>query len=138
MSSATTLSQHFMQHFTNLVRRLTNPVIHPNSLFFVPSQAQQQYYHHQDNSILMHILAQTTAATVGGMTAFALVLHLWKIIPSPTAVAFGSVCFVVLGTWSIVWLCEEISDQWLLWRERRRLVQMMDEGWGSTSTTNTI
>jgi hypothetical protein len=121
MSSATTLSQHFMQHFTNLLRRLTNPVILPNSSFFVPSQAQQQYYHHQDNNMLMHILAQTTAATIGGMTAFTLVLHLWKIIPSPTAVAFGSVCFVVLGTWSIVWLGEEISDQWLLWRERRRL-----------------
>jgi hypothetical protein len=45
-------------------------------------------------------------------------LHLWKIFPSPTAVAFGSACFVVLGTWSVVWLGEEISDQWDLWRER--------------------
>lgn len=132
VSSATTLSQHFMQHLTNLLRRLTNPVI-PNSSFFVP-QAQQQYYH-QDNNILMHILAQSTAATVGGMTALALVLHLWKIMPSLTAIAFGSACFVVLGTWSFVWLGEEISDQWLLWRERRRLAQMMDEGWGSTATT---
>jgi hypothetical protein len=135
MSSATTLSQHFMQHFTNLLRRLTNPVI-PNSSFFVP-QAQQQYYHLDDN-ILLHILTQTSAATVGGMTALSLVLHLWKIIPSPTAVAFGSACFVALGTWSVVWLGEEISDQWDLWRERRRLAQMMDEGWGSTSTTTTM
>jgi len=134
MSSATTISQHFMQHFTYLLRRLTNPVI-PNSSLFVP-QAQQQYYH-QDNNILLHILTQTSAATVGGMTALSLVLHLWKIIPSPTAVAFGSACFVALGTWSVVWLGEEISDQWDLWRERRRMAQMMDEGWGSTSTTTT-
>ena len=126
MSSATTLSRHFTQHFTNLLRRLTNPAI-PNSSLFVP-QSRQRYYH-QDNNILLHILTQTSAAIVGGMTALSLVLHLWKIIPSPTAVAFGGACFVALGTWSVVWLGEEISDQWDLWRERRRLAQMMDEGW---------
>ena len=41
------------------------------------------------------------------------------------------VCLVGLGTWGLVWLGEEILDQFELWKERRRLERMMSEGWGS-------
>ena len=116
--SSTTLSQHFTQHFTSLLRRSTNPI--PS---FLP------YHYNQD--LLLHVLAQMSAAAVGGMTTFALVLQLWRIIPGPIAVGFGSACFVGLGTSGFVWLGEEISDQWELWRERRRLDRMMSEGWGT-------
>ena len=54
-----------------------------------------------------------------------------SIIPGPIAVGFGSACLVGLGTWGFVWLGEEISDQWELWRERSRLGRMMSEGWGT-------
>ncbi len=117
MSSAT-LSQHFTQHFASLLRRSTNPT---------PSFFPDHY--HQD--LLLHVLAQTAAAAFGGMTTFALVLQLWRTIPGPIAVGFGSACLVGLGTWGFVWLGEEISDQWELWRERRRLDRMMSEGWGT-------
>ena len=117
MSSAT-LSQHFTQHFTSLLRRSTNPI--PS---FLP------YHYSQD--LLLHVLAQTAAAAFGGMTTFALVQLWWRIIPGPIAVGFGSACLVGLGTWGFVWLGEEISDQWELWRERRRLDRMMSEGWGT-------
>ena len=125
--SSTTLKQHFTQHFTNLLRRSTNP--HPS---FLP-------HHHQD--LLLPILAQTTAAIIGGATSLALVLQLFRRIPGPTAVGFGSACLVGLGTWGFVWLGEEVLDQWELWRERRRLEWMMSEGWGkgggNTGATNT-
>ena len=115
-ASSTTLSQHFTQHFTNLLKRSSNP--HPS---FLP-------HHHQD--LLLPILAQTVAAAVGGATSLALVLQLWRIIPGPVAVGFGSACLIGAGTWGFVWLGEEIFDQWELWRERRRLERMMSEGWG--------
>ncbi len=115
--SSPTLSQHFTNHFTNLIRQSTNP--HPS---FLP-------HHHQD--LLLPILAQTAAAIVGGATSLALVLQLWRIIPGPVAVGFGSVVLIGLGTWRIVWLGEEILDQIELWRERRRLERMMSEGWGN-------
>ena len=114
--SSTTLKQHFTQHFTNILRRSTNP--HPS---FLP-------HHHQD--LLLPILAQTVAGLIGGATALAFVLKLWKVIPGPTAIGFGSACLVGLGTWGFVWLGEEILDQWELWREKRRLEWMMSEGWG--------
>lgn len=114
--SSMTLSQHFTQHFTSLLRRSSNP--HPS---FLPQ-------HHQD--LILPVLAQTVAAAVGGATALALVLQLWRVIPGPIAVGFGSACLVALGTWGFVWLGEEILDQLELWRERRRLVKMMSEGWG--------
>ena len=117
MSSAT-LSQHITQHFTSLLRRSTNPIP-----AFLP------HHHHQD--FLLHVLAQAATAAFGGMTTLALVLQLWRIIPGPIAVGFGSACFVGLGTSGFVWLGEEISDQWELWRERRRLDRMMSEGWGT-------
>jgi hypothetical protein len=116
--SSTTLSQHFTQHFTSLLRRSTNPI--PS---FLP------YHYNQD--LILHVLAQTAAAAFGGMTTFALVQLWWRIIPGPIAVGFGSACLVGLGTWGFVWLGEEISDQWELWRERRRLGRMMSEGWGT-------
>ncbi|KAL3806706.1 hypothetical protein ACHAXA_007060 [Cyclostephanos tholiformis] len=117
MSSAT-LSQHFTQHFTSLLRRSANPI--PS---FLP------HHHHRD--LIMHILAQMTAAAFGGTMTLALVLQLWRIIPGPVAVGFGSACLVVLGTWGFVWLGEEISDQWELWREKNRLDRMMSQGWGT-------
>lgn len=120
--SSTTLKQHFTQHFTNLLRRSTNP--HPS---FLP-------HHHQD--LLLPILAQTTAAIIGGAASLALVLQLFRRIPGPTAVGFGSACLVGLGTWGFVWLGEEVMDQWELWRERRRLEWMMSEGWGKGGGTN--
>jgi len=115
--SSTTLKQHFTQHFTNILRRSTNP--HPS---FLP-------HHHQD--LLLPILAQTTAGIIGGAVSLALVLQLWRVIPGPYAVAFGGLCLVGLGTWGFVWLGEEILDQFELWKERRRLERMMSEGWGS-------
>jgi len=115
--SSTTLKQHFTQHFTNILRRSTNP--HPS---FLP-------HHHQD--LLLPILAQTAAGIIGGAVSLALVLQLWRVIPGPYAVAFGGVCLVGLGTWGFVWLGEEILDQFELWKERRRLERMMSEGWGS-------
>eukprot|EP00571_Detonula_confervacea_P000506 CAMPEP_0172317014 /NCGR_PEP_ID=MMETSP1058-20130122/30268_1 /TAXON_ID=83371 /ORGANISM="Detonula confervacea, Strain CCMP 353" /LENGTH=578 /DNA_ID=CAMNT_0013031465 /DNA_START=98 /DNA_END=1834 /DNA_ORIENTATION=+ len=114
--SSTTLSEHFSQHFTSLLRLSSNP--HPS---FLP-------HHHQD--LILPILAQTSAAMVGGATALALVLQLWRVIPGPIAVGFGSACLIAFGTWGFVWLGEEILDQWELWRERRRLERMMSEGWG--------
>ncbi|KAL7529700.1 hypothetical protein ACHAXR_003111, partial [Thalassiosira sp. AJA248-18] len=116
IASSTTLSQHFTQHFTTLLRRSTNP--HPS---FLP-------HHHQD--LLLPILAQTVAAAIGGAASLALVLQLWRIIPGPIAVGFGSACLIGAGTWGFVWLGEEILEQWELWRERKRLERMMSEGWG--------
>ena len=87
------------------------------------------YHYNQD--LILHVLAQTAAAAFGGMTTFALVQLWWRIIPGPIAVGFGSACLVGLGTWGFVWLGEEISDQWELWRERSRLGRMMSEGWGT-------
>mmetsp|Transcript_20971 Transcript_20971/g.37882 ORF Transcript_20971/g.37882 Transcript_20971/m.37882 type:complete len:569 (-) Transcript_20971:45-1751(-) len=115
-TSSTTLSQHFTQHFTGILRRSSNP--HPS---FLP-------HHHQD--LLLPILAQTVAAAVGCAMALALVLQLWQIIPGPIALGFGSACVLGFGTWGFVWLGEEILGQWELWRERRRLERMMSEGWG--------
>lgn len=115
-ASTTTLSEHFTHHFTGLLRRSTNP---HNT--FLP-------HHHQD--LLVPILAQTAAAVLGGAMAWALVLQLWRIIPGPIAMGFGSLCLIGAGTWGFVWLGEEILDQWELWRERRRLERMMSEGWG--------
>ena len=115
--SSTTLKQHFTQHFTNILRRSTNP--HPS---FLP-------HHHQD--LLLPILAQTAAGIIGGAVSLALVLQLWRVIPGPVAVTFGGLCLVGLGTWGFVWLGEEILDQFELWKERRRLERMMSEGWGS-------
>lgn len=117
MSSAT-LSQHFTRHFTSLLRRSTNPT--PS---FLP------HHHHRD--LLLHVLAQTTAAALGGTMTLALVLQLWRIIPGPVAVGFGSACLIGLGTWGFVWFGEEISDQWELWREKKRLGKLMSEGWGT-------
>lgn len=112
--SSTTLSQHFTQHFTKLIQRYTHP--HPS---FLP-------HHHQD--LLLPVLAQTTAATLGGATAFVLVLQLSRFVPVQAAVGFGGVCIIALGTWGIVWLGEEILDEWELWGERRRLERRMSEG----------
>ncbi|KAL9189540.1 hypothetical protein ACHAXT_009215 [Thalassiosira profunda] len=114
--ASATLSQHFAQHFTNILRRTANP--HPSFLS----------HYHQD--LLLPILAQTAAAAIGGLASLALVLQLWRKIPGPLAVGFGSACLIGVGTWGFVWLGEEILDQWELWRERRRLEKMMSEGWG--------
>jgi len=124
LSSSSTLSQHFTQHFTGLLRRSSNP--HPS---FLP-------HHHQD--LLLPIIAQTAAAAVGGATALALVLQLWRVVPGPVALGFGSACLLGLGTWGIVWLGEEVLDQWELWRERRRLERMMSEGWGRGGGASTM
>ena len=56
------------------------------------------------------------------------VLQLWRLIPGPIAVFFGSACFVGFGTWGFVWLGEEILDQVELWSERRRFEKMIVRG----------
>lgn len=115
-TSSTTLSQHFTQHFTNLLRRSSNP--HPS---FLP-------HHHQD--LLLPVLSQAFAALAGGAAGLALVLRLFRVVPGPVAMGFGSACLLAMGTAGFVWLGEEALDQWELWRERRRLERMMGEGWG--------
>lgn len=108
--SSTTLSQHFAQYLTTLVQRSTNPFAS-----FVP--------HRQE--LLLPILVQTAAAVVGSVTSLGVVLQLWRVIPGPHAVLFGSACLIGLGTWGFVWLGEEIFDEMELWKERRRFEKMM-------------
>ena len=113
--SSVTLSQHFAQHFTTLLRRSTNPFTS-----FLP-----HHHHHYHQELLLPVLLQTTAAVIGGVTALGVVLQLWRYIPGPTAVLFGSACLVGLGTWGFVWLGEQILDQVDLWRERKRFDTLM-------------
>lgn len=116
--SSTSLTQHFHQHFTQLLKRVVHSDSPPS---FLP-------HHHQD--LLLPVLAQTLAAAVGGATSFALVIQLSRMVSVGTAVAFGGLCLIGLGTWGIVWLGEEILDEMELWKERRRLEKRMSEGWG--------
>mmetsp|Transcript_28219 Transcript_28219/g.57736 ORF Transcript_28219/g.57736 Transcript_28219/m.57736 type:complete len:586 (-) Transcript_28219:131-1888(-) len=116
--SSTSLTQHFHQHFTQLLNRVVHSDSPPS---FLP-------HHHQD--LLLPVLAQTLAAAVGGATSFALVIQLSRMVSVGTAVAFGGLCLIGLGTWGIVWLGEEILDEMELWKERRRLEKRMSEGWG--------
>lgn len=113
--SSASLSQHFARHFTNLLRRSTNP--------FTSFLPHHHRHHHQE--LLLPILLQTTAAVIGGVTSLGVVLQLWRLIPGPVAVLFGSACFVGFGTWGFVWLGEEILDQVELWSDRRRFEKMM-------------
>lgn len=116
--SSATLSQHFARHFTTLLRRSTNPFTS-----FLPN-----HHHHHHQELLLPILLQTTAAVIGGVTSLGVVLQLWRLIPGPIAVFFGSACFVGFGTWGFVWLGEEILDQVELWSERRRFEKMIVRG----------
>ena len=119
--SSATLSQHFARYFTNLLRRSSNPF----------SSFLHHRQHHQE--LLLPVLLQTTAAVTGGVTALGVVLQLWRLIPGPIAVLFGSACVIGVGTWGFVWLGEEILDQVALWRERRRFEKMMARGRGRTN-----
>ena len=75
------------------------------------------------------IVVQTAAATIGAVTAFGGVLHLLRTVNPTVAVGFGAVCLIGFGTWGIVWLGEELLDEWEMWRERRRLERRMSESW---------
>ena len=97
-ASSTSLVQHFNQHFTQLLKRVIHTHPHPS---FLPHQ-------HQD--LLLPVLAQTAAATVGAATAFALVIQLSRMVSVGTAVGVGGACLVGLGTWGIVWLVSDSAS----------------------------
>eukprot|EP00986_Skeletonema_menzelii_P002725 scaffold764_cov79-Skeletonema_menzelii.AAC.13 len=118
ISVPTTLSQHFSQHFTNLLRQFHQP-FHLS----LSSSSNDNY------DLILPIFAQTAAATVGGATAFAGVLHLLRTVNPTVAIGFGAACVIGFGTWGVVWLGEELLDEWEMWRERRRLERRMSESW---------
>jgi hypothetical protein len=120
LSVPTTLSQHFSQHFTKLLRQFQH-----NNPF------QQSSLYDADNyyDLMFPIFVQTAAATIGAVTAFGGVLHLLRTVNPTVAVGFGAVCLIGFGTWGIVWLGEELLDEWEMWRERRRLERRMSESW---------
>lgn len=111
-AASTSLAQHFTQHFVKLLQGFSHP---QGSAGFLP--------HHD---LLLPILAQGAAGTVGAATAFGLVLQLLRIVPVQVAVGFGAACVVALGTWGFVWLGEEILDEWEFWSGRRKL----ERRWG--------
>ena len=123
VSVPTSLSQHFSQHFTKLLRQFHQQPFHLSSLSSVSSS-------HGDYDLILPILAQTTAAAVGSATAFAGVLHLLRTVNPTVAIGFGAACVIGFGTWGIVWLGEELLDEWEMWRERRRLERRMSESLG--------
>ena len=119
VSVPTTLSQHFSQHFTKLLRQFQH-----NNPFQSSSYDADNYY-----DLMFPIFVQTAAATIGAVTAFGGVLHLLRTVNPTVAVGFGAVCLIGFGTWGIVWLGEELLDEWEMWRERRRLERRMSESW---------
>jgi len=123
VSVPTTLSHHFSQHFTNLLRQFHQP-------FHLSLSSSSS---HADYDLILPIFAQTAAATVGGATAFAGVLHLLRTVNPTVAIGFGAACVIGFGTWAIVWLGEELLDEWEMWRERRRLERRMSESWGMSA-----
>jgi hypothetical protein len=118
VSVPTTLSQHFSQHFTKLLRQFQHNNPFQSSLY------DDNYY-----DMMFPIVVQTAAATTGAVTAFGGVLHLLRTVNPTVAVGFGAVCLIGFGTWGIVWLGEELLDEWEMWRERRRLEKRMSESW---------
>ncbi|KAL7428597.1 hypothetical protein ACHAXM_001454 [Skeletonema potamos] len=120
-----TLSHHFSQHFTKLLRQFQQP--------FHLSLSSSTTTSHSDYDLILPILAQTTAAMVGAATAFAGVLHLLRTVNPTVAIMFGGACVIGFGTWGIVWFGEELLDEWEMWRERRRLERRMSESWGAMS-----
>ncbi len=119
VSVPTTISHHFSQHFTKLLRQ-----------FHQPLSSSTTTTSHSDYDLILPIIAQTAAATVGAATAFAGVLHLLRTVNPTVAISFGAACVIGFGTWGIVWLGEELLDEWEMWRERRRLERRMSESWG--------
>ena len=106
-AASTTLAQHFTQHFVKLIQSFSHP------------QGKTGFLPHQD--LLLPILAQGAAGTLGAATALGLVLQLWRIVSVQVAVGFGAACVIGLGTWGFVWLGEEVLDEWELWSGRKRL-----------------
>jgi len=123
VSVPTTLSHHFSQHFTNLLRQFHQP-------FHLSLSSSSS---HADYDLILPIFAQSAAATVGGATAFAGVLHLLRTVNPTVAIGFGAACVIGFGSWGIVWLGEELLDEWEMWRERRRLERRMSESWGMSA-----
>lgn len=77
--------------------------------------------------MILPILTQTAAATIGAGTALAGVLHFLRTVNPSVAVGFGAACIIGFGTWGIVWLGEELLEEWEMWRERRRLERRVSE-----------
>ena len=112
VSVPTTLSQHFSQHFTSLLQQL-------------PLSTSSSSHHEYD--LIMPILTQTFAAVIGGVAAFGGVMHFLRVVHPAVAIGFGAACLIGFGTWGIVWLGEELLDEWEMWKERRQWERWMSE-----------